>query len=202
MQEKSQFKMLVPINAETALVARIEEHAHHARGAYSEGTIRVFRSNTAIFVAWCADNDRGQLPATAETVAAFIDDMAATRAVATIRRYVSSISRMHKAADILSPCDSELVRLEIVDLILIDFLMCRIKTCPVRQDLSASKDAGITDAAGQGQPCSTEFAIGCRIRLQNEALECSVERSRGFNVTSRGAGIVQVVCSHLEMETQ
>ena len=53
------------------------------------------------------------LPARSETVAAFIDAMAVQRAPATVRRYVSSISHLHRAAGLATPCNDELVRLSL-----------------------------------------------------------------------------------------
>ena len=46
-------------------------------------------------------------------VAAFIDAMAVQRAPATVRRYVSSISHLHRAAGLATPCNDELVRLSL-----------------------------------------------------------------------------------------
>ena len=51
------------------------------------------------------------LPALSATVAAFVDGMDETKAPATIRRYVSSIASMHRAAGLPDPCADEVVRL-------------------------------------------------------------------------------------------
>jgi integrase len=45
------------------------------------------------------------MPASPETVAAFIDAMAASKAPATVRRHVSSIATFHRAAGVANPCD-------------------------------------------------------------------------------------------------
>jgi len=60
---------------------------------------------------WCAAARRQALPASAATVAAFIDAMAAGKALATVRRFVSSIIAVHKAGGVASPCATETVRL-------------------------------------------------------------------------------------------
>ncbi len=53
----------------------------------------------------------GSLPATPDTVAAFIDAMAAAKAPATVRRYVASVAAMHRAARLPNPCAEDAVRL-------------------------------------------------------------------------------------------
>ena len=49
--------------------------------------------------AWCSENGLQALPADPEALAAFIDAMAVTKATATIRRYISSIAHLHRAAE-------------------------------------------------------------------------------------------------------
>ena len=68
-----------------------------ARGAFSTNTERAVRSDLAIYAAWCAERGVKALPGTAETVAAFVDAMAESRAPATVRRYVASIAVAHRA---------------------------------------------------------------------------------------------------------
>ena len=55
-----------------ALVAKLEDHARHAKGAYSQNTGRAIRSDTAIWSAWCSENGLQALPADPEVLAAFI----------------------------------------------------------------------------------------------------------------------------------
>ncbi len=90
---------------------RLIEHAEAARGAYARNTERALRADVAVFTAWCADANRLAMPASFETVAAFIDAMAACRTPATVRRYVSSVATFHRAAELANPCDSLRVRL-------------------------------------------------------------------------------------------
>ena len=52
-----------------------------------------------------------RFPATAETVVAFIDAMAASKAPATVRRYVSSVVTFHRAAALANPCEAQTVKL-------------------------------------------------------------------------------------------
>ncbi len=102
---------VVPPVAAGDLVANLQEHAHHARGAYSENTERALRSDTAVFATWCTGRGLTALPAVPGPVAAFVDAMAWRRAPATIRRYVSSIASLHRAAGLESPVEAESVKL-------------------------------------------------------------------------------------------
>lgn len=104
-------------NAEVApseggeIAANLRQHAEAARGAYAGNTERALRADVAIYTAWCSDTGRASLPASPETIAAFIDAMAASKAPATIRRYVSSVSTFHRAAAVANPCEALAVKL-------------------------------------------------------------------------------------------
>ncbi len=91
--------------------ANLAAYFQAARGAFSAATARALQGDSALFAAWCSSTGRLALPADADTVALFIDDMAKTKKPATIRRYVSSISHMHKAADMPNPCERSIVKL-------------------------------------------------------------------------------------------
>ena len=62
----------------------------------SANTERAVRSDLRIFARWCDERGETALPATAETVAAFVDAMAEVRAPATVRRYVASLAIAHR----------------------------------------------------------------------------------------------------------
>ena len=57
--------------------------AKAARGALSANTERAVRSDLSIYYAWCTERCVPTLPASAETIAAFVDAMAKVRAPAT-----------------------------------------------------------------------------------------------------------------------
>ena len=97
--------------AETEITASLRQHAEAARGAYAGNTERALRADVAIFTGWCAGEGRQPLPASADTVAAFIDAMAANKAPATVRRYVSSVATFHRAAAVANPCEAQAVKL-------------------------------------------------------------------------------------------
>lgn len=95
----------------TAIGRELERYARAAAGAYAGNTERALRADSAVFSAWCRQAGVAPLPASAATVAAFVDAMGATRAPATVRRYVSSIATLHKAARLANPTADPLVKL-------------------------------------------------------------------------------------------
>ena len=100
---------LVPFDPDIA--ERLEHHARVSRGALASNTERALKADVAVFTAWCADRGRAALPATSDTVAAFVDAMAIEKKPATVRRYVSSVSTFHKAAGLASPTATLEVRM-------------------------------------------------------------------------------------------
>ena len=81
-----------------------------ARGAFSPNTERALRADVEIFVSWCRQEAVPALPASAATLAAFIDAMARVKAPATVRRYVSSIATLHKALRQTNPIENARVK--------------------------------------------------------------------------------------------
>jgi integrase len=92
--------------------ANLARYAKDAQGAFAPNTVRALRADTATFTAWCHAAGVPALPASSQTVADFIDAMrAAGKRPATIRRYVSSIAHLHRAAELPVPSDSNTVKL-------------------------------------------------------------------------------------------
>lgn len=85
------------------ITANLEKFSHRAKGAYAANTERALKADTETFALWCAAHHYVSLPATVETLEAFIDDMAELKAPATVRRYISSITKMHNAARLPNP---------------------------------------------------------------------------------------------------
>ena len=85
--------------------------AKAARGALSANTERAVRSDLSIYCAWCTERCVPALPASAETIAAFVHAMAKVRAPATVRRYIASIAAAHRAIGEKETAGSEPVRL-------------------------------------------------------------------------------------------
>ena len=84
--------------------------AECSRGTLSPNTERAMRADLAIYRAWCHERGVEALPATAKTIAAFVDAMAHERAPATVRRYVTSVAAAHRALGREKPAQSEAVR--------------------------------------------------------------------------------------------
>ena len=82
---------------EPAVAEQLGRYVRAAQGGFSRNTERAMKSDLGIYAEWCAVCGRRSLPASAETVADFIDAMSATRSPATVRRYVASIAVAHKA---------------------------------------------------------------------------------------------------------
>lgn len=94
-----------------AIEQALADYTRAAAGAFSPNTERALRADTALFLAWCRDSGADALPALPSTLVAFIDVMAAARAPASVRRYVSSIATMHRAAQVDDPTKAPSVRL-------------------------------------------------------------------------------------------
>jgi site-specific recombinase XerD len=97
---------------EVAILQSLADHAEAARGAYAPSTERALRDDVAKFSGWCSAAGLGAMPAAPKTIAAFIEAQAQLgRKPASIRRYVSSISTFHRAAEVQNPCESLTVKL-------------------------------------------------------------------------------------------
>jgi hypothetical protein len=89
----------------------LEQHAHDARGAYADETLRAMRKASAAFTAWAAHNGLSALPVEPSTVAAYVDGISQFRAPASLRQAVWAIGAMHRAAGLVDPTKVEVVRL-------------------------------------------------------------------------------------------
>jgi integrase len=98
---------------EAEIWANLAEYANDARGAFEKNTERAIRADMKCFTAWCSQEGKQSMPASAETVASFIDAMAAIKAPATVRRYASSIATFHRAAGVANPCETQKVKLRL-----------------------------------------------------------------------------------------
>lgn len=96
-------------------LARLNAWAEVAREALAPNTLRGYAVDGERFRAWCLGLDRCPLPATPETVVAFLraEVEAKPYKVGTLRRRVASIAAMHRAAELPNPCEADLVRLEL-----------------------------------------------------------------------------------------
>ena len=65
-------------------------------GAFSENTLRAYRSDFQQYESWCATKRQRSIPATAELIAEYVDFMATEKKSATIRRRINSLGTIFK----------------------------------------------------------------------------------------------------------
>ena len=65
-------------------------------GAFAENTIRAYRSDFAQYQNWCLQNSLDPIPATAETMAMYVDYLSKKNKSATIRRRINSLGTVLK----------------------------------------------------------------------------------------------------------
>jgi site-specific recombinase XerD len=82
-----------------------------SRQAKASNTIRAYRADWSHFDSWCKAHRQQSLPASAETVALYVADLATTHKAASITRRLSAISQGHQLAGFESPTKSAKVRL-------------------------------------------------------------------------------------------
>lgn len=78
-------------------------------GAYSDFTLRSYRSDFGIFEAWCLSTGATMLPASPEVVADFIADDAVRSASSTLKRRMCAIRKVHRLLRLPCPVDDEVV---------------------------------------------------------------------------------------------
>jgi site-specific recombinase XerD len=74
----------------------IDEIFEKFDGAFSENTLRAYRSDYQQYEAWCAKRKQPSLPATADLLAEYVDFMATENKSATIRRRINSLGTIFK----------------------------------------------------------------------------------------------------------
>ena len=65
-------------------------------GAFAKNTIRAYRSDFKQFQNWCLQNNQEPIPATAETMANYVDYLSETNKSTTIRRRINSLGTVLK----------------------------------------------------------------------------------------------------------
>jgi integrase len=106
-----------PTSGALVLADRLADWSAMARGAFSQNTIRAWRADWEIFTEFCRTLRLESLPASATTVRDFVFEcLAKGKKPATIRRYVSTIGRAHRASQVLDPTASEEVKLALKEM--------------------------------------------------------------------------------------
>ncbi len=128
-----------------------------AEGAYPPNTVRAWRSDWRSFVQFCLVKNESPLPASPHAVRAYVQHcMEVPKRPATIRRYLATIARAHLAAELLSPCASEPVRLALKE-------MGRAQPARQRQarPLGWAEIKQFLETAGKGIRADRERALLC-----------------------------------------
>ena len=96
----------------TVEMAKIAADARdYLAASRAENTTRVYRTGWAQFTAWCDGHGVTALPASPDTVARYVADLAKASKPATIDARLAAISAAHRAAGHESPTKEEAVRL-------------------------------------------------------------------------------------------
>jgi site-specific recombinase XerD len=72
-------------------------------GAFAQNTIRAYRSDFIQYQIWCSHNNIDSIPATADTMAQYVDYLATIRKSATIRRRINSLGTVLKLSKNYNP---------------------------------------------------------------------------------------------------
>ena len=72
-------------------------------GAFAKNTIRAYRSDFIQYRDWCIQNTQEPIPATAETMANYVDYLSENNKSATIRRRINSLGTVLKLSKNLDP---------------------------------------------------------------------------------------------------
>jgi site-specific recombinase XerD len=104
--------VLAPLTPEAELSAELRERvAHYIEHSAAANTRRAMKSDWRRFAGWCDLHGLCAIPATPETVAAYVASAADSGlATTTIGRYLTTISQAHKAAHMDSPTKDFIVK--------------------------------------------------------------------------------------------
>src|SRR5713226_380113 len=88
----------------------LEQVRQYIRASKAESTLRGYRADWRAFCAWCEGQGLSPLPASPETVAAYIAECAGRLKVGSIQRRINAIAEAHKAVGQDSPTHHAIVR--------------------------------------------------------------------------------------------
>src|SRR5438128_978734 len=100
---------LVPLPP-SPLVPSLEQVREYVRASKAENTLRGYQSDWRDFCAWCEVRNLAALPATPETVAAYIAECAGRLKPGSIQGRLNVIPEAHKAGGVEPPTHTALVR--------------------------------------------------------------------------------------------
>jgi site-specific recombinase XerD len=82
-------------------------------GAFAENTIRAYRSDFIQYQTWCSHNNLAPIPASADTMAIYVDHLSNINKSATIRRRINSLGTVLKLSKHYNPTNQPEVILAI-----------------------------------------------------------------------------------------
>lgn len=91
-------------------LATIDRARAFAESAQAPNTRRGYASDFRSFKAWCSERDVEALPASPQTIALYLSDVAQTLKVGTLKHHVAAIADAHRAIGIESPTTNQVVR--------------------------------------------------------------------------------------------
>jgi integrase len=100
---------MMPATPATLAATAVEAEAYHSQ-ARAAATLRAYRTDWRAFEIWCATHGLSALPATPETIALYITELARDRKIATITRHLASIAQAHKQQGHESPTRAAVVQ--------------------------------------------------------------------------------------------
>lgn len=80
-------------------------------GAYADSTLKAYRVDVKTFVGWCEERGRKPFPASPKLLASFIENEARRCSVATIKRRLAAIGKIHSLLKLDNPVAVEEVKL-------------------------------------------------------------------------------------------
>ncbi len=99
------------LTAVVAMVAVETKANEYMACAKSDNTIKAYRADWANFSRFCEDANMEALPATPDTVVAYLVTLADSHKVSTLERHIASISQAHQAAGYPTPTSDMQVRI-------------------------------------------------------------------------------------------
>jgi len=80
-------------------------------GAYADSTLLAYHADVETFVSWCEQRGRRPLPASTKLLASFVENEAKRCSVATIKRRLAAIGKIHRLLNLENPVAAEDVKL-------------------------------------------------------------------------------------------
>ena len=109
--------VLVPSDTSLAVQGRLADWSSIAQGAFAGNTLRAWKADGEMFGEFCRERRVQSMPALPQTVRDFVFECIANhKKPATVRRYVSTIGRAHRAAGVADPTATETVKLALKEM--------------------------------------------------------------------------------------